>query len=473
MSALPDPIGETPFVSSSDELSSEIYRIAIDLATEVVDLSGFLAETDSGAHAELERVRKVAAQAQLVLDHVANVQTGVNVVSEEISASRVSAERSLKDVRAMTQHATSLATWVESTDTSLRSIEEEVAKVIDANNSISSIARQVTMLAINARVESARAGDAGRGFSVVASEINRLADQTSAAARTVSTQIQSLSNRVTDLKNEAAQSSETARSIRHGATESDAQLDTIGSALVRASEGLERIDTHASSLRQSSDEFGPLIGGMRETFEGIAKGTNSASDRMHRLVDGSEQIMRIGVELGASVTDRTFIVFIQDKAEEVTSAFENALSSGMITLPDLFDDNYRPVPGTNPQQVVTRFTRLTDQLLPKFLETCFEFDPRVAFCAAIDRNGYLPTHNRKFSQPQSADVDWNTANCRNRRIFDDRVGLKAGRNTDPFLLQVYRRDMGGGNFVLMKDLSAPVFVAGRHWGGVRMGYKMA
>jgi methyl-accepting chemotaxis protein len=95
-----------------------------------------------------------------------------------------------------------------------------------------------------------------------------------------------------------------------------------------------------------------------------------------------------------------------------------------------------------------------------------DFDPRVTFCAAIDRNGFLPTHNHIYSQPQSADPVWNAGNCRNRRIFNDRTGLAAGRNTKPFLLQTYRRDMGGGNFTLMKDLSAPITVNGRHWGGL-------
>ncbi|MEJ2021931.1 MAG: hypothetical protein P8X43_07810, partial [Maritimibacter sp.] len=106
-------------------------------------------------------------------------------------------------------------------------------------------------------------------------------------------------------------------------------------------------------------------------------------------------------------------------------------------------------------------------------EDAAAFDQRVVFCAAVDKNGYLPTHNNKFSQPQGNDPVWNAANSRNRRIFDDRVGLKAGQSTAPFLLQVYRRDMGGGNFVLMKDLSAPIRVQGRHWGGLRLAYKLA
>ena len=100
-----------------------------------------------------------------------------------------------------------------------------------------------------------------------------------------------------------------------------------------------------------------------------------------------------------------------------------------------------------------------------------ELDPRVVFCAAVDRNAFLPTHNTKFSQKQGGDPAWNAANCRNRRIFGDRVGLAAARNRKPFLLQSYRRDMGGGVFVPMKDVSAPIMVRGRHWGGLRLAYK--
>ena len=98
-------------------------------------------------------------------------------------------------------------------------------------------------------------------------------------------------------------------------------------------------------------------------------------------------------------------------------------------------------------------------------------DPRIVFCAAVDRNGYLPTHNKIYSQPQGDDPVWNAANCRNRRIFNDRTGLAAGRNRRKFLLQTYRRDMGNGNYVLMKDASVPIKIDGRHWGGLRIGFK--
>jgi len=84
-----------------------------------------------------------------------------------------------------------------------------------------------------------------------------------------------------------------------------------------------------------------------------------------------------------------------------------------------------------------------------------------------ETRGYI-----KFSQPQRSDPVWNAANCRNRRLFNDRTGLAAGTHTKRFLLQTYRRDMGGGEYALKKDASAPIFVNGRHWGGLRIGYRI-
>ena len=78
------------------------------------------------------------------------------------------------------------------------------------------------------------------------------------------------------------------------------------------------------------------------------------------------------------------------------------------------------------------------------------------FCVAWAKGGYLPTHNPNYRLPQGPDPVWNNANCRNRRLFNDRAVKKVAANTKPFLLQTYRRDMGGGNFVLMKDLSSPI-----------------
>jgi len=90
----------------------------------------------------------------------------------------------------------------------------------------------------------------------------------------------------------------------------------------------------------------------------------------------------------------------------------------------------------------------------------------------IDRNGYVPVHNKAASQPQRpGDVSWNTANSRNRRIFDDVAGLAAGRNTRSYLIRSYPRDMGNGKLAMMREIDVPIRVKGRHWGGFRTAYK--
>lgn len=168
--------------------------------------------------------------------------------------------------------------------------------------------------------------------------------------------------------------------------------------------------------------------------------------------------------------DRALVERVQQAARTIGQLFETALARQEITQVDLFDPTYTPIPATSPQQFMAKFTKLCDHLLPDIQEPLLKADPRVVFAAAVDRNGYLPTHNRQYSEPQRpGDPEWNAAHCRNRRVFDDSTGLTAARNRMPYLVQTYRRDMGGGQTVSMRDISAPILVQNKHWGGFRMG----
>ena len=122
-------------------------------------------------------------------------------------------------------------------------------------------------------------------------------------------------------------------------------------------------------------------------------------------------------------------------------------------------------------QHTTNFVAPADKLFPAVQERMLAFSPKVVFCIAVDRNGFVPTHNKKYNQPQRGELAWDSANSRCRRIFNDRTGLASARNERPFLLQSYRRDMGGGSFVVMKVAAAPVTVNGKHRGGLRLAFK--
>ncbi len=159
-------------------------------------------------------------------------------------------------------------------------------------------------------------------------------------------------------------------------------------------------------------------------------------------------------------------------AGQIAAGFEDAVTRRVITLDDLFDNDYVPIPGTDPLQYQTGFLGLTETLLPAIQEPLLASDRRMVFCAAVDRNGYLPVHNTIYSKPQRpGDVLWNTANARNRRIFDDRAGLSAGRIVRPYLIQNYPRNMGD-RIVMMWEIDAPIRVFGKHWGGFRTAYTL-
>jgi methyl-accepting chemotaxis protein len=158
---------------------------------------------------------------------------------------------------------------------------------------------------------------------------------------------------------------------------------------------------------------------------------------------------------------------------QLRQMFEQAVASGAISIDALFDADYVEISGTNPLQHRTRILDWAGRALPPFQEAFLAKDPRMVFCVAIDRNGYLPVHNTIYSHPQRpGDVAWNTAHSRNRRIFNDTAGLAAGRNQRTYLIQSYARDMGNGVTVMMREIDVPIRVQGRHWGGFRTAYKL-
>ncbi len=165
--------------------------------------------------------------------------------------------------------------------------------------------------------------------------------------------------------------------------------------------------------------------------------------------------------------DRKVKSWATECRDKLVHRFSLLLSSGQTSLPQLFDTFYLPIPGTDPQKFHTQYDQLTDKVIQPLLDDCLERDPRLVFFVAVDRNGYLPTHNTRFSRALTGnaleDARWN----RTKRIFNDRTGLAAARNLEPYLLQQYQRDTGE----MMSDLSLPIFIQGRHWGAIRVGYR--
>lgn len=449
---------------------ARLAEAAAKLGYEIVDIAGFLDLVESHARQQRVSLDKLGASAGDVRDANEDVRGMVEAMSTASDKVLSDMQSSVALVRASGETTRGVAQWVQTLKERTQDVSETLNAVKSNNGQITKIAMQVNTLAINSKIEAARAGDAGRGFAVVADAINDLSQQTRQAAEQISDNIKSLTDWFQALGQESEGVADQAGTVLTQASQTDTALGIMQDSIETEHGQVRKIAEQTDRVTAAMALFTPALERINLSISETSSGIEEAHARMNRLIDTSESIVQDVAGLGGKTVDAPFIAHVQQLAADISDRFDAALRSGEISEGALFDHTYQPVTGSNPEQFVTRATAFLDRTLPAVQEPALKFHENVVFCAAVDTNGYLPTHNRVFSRPQGSDPVWNTAHCRNRRMFDDRVGLKAGRNTAPFLLQVYRRDMGGGVFKMMKDLSAPLRANGRHWGGLRLAY---
>jgi methyl-accepting chemotaxis protein len=449
---------------------TRMSKSASIMGYEIVDLAGFLDVVEAQAQRQRRELAELSKSARAILGANEESRSALIDLSESSDATAQEIYSSAEAMRDVGEKTRGVAEWVQELGARTETVSSTLKAVKKNNSQIASISMQVNTLAINAKIEAAHAGDAGRGFAVVAEAINELSQHTKAAAAQISTNIEALSEWMAKLGVEAHEVAAMASHVLEHSSSTDQALGRMEQSVAATHDLAQRIKTRAETVGSTVAAFEPVLNGLEESATATAGGIEEAHGRIQSLIDTSETIVQASAGLSGLTADSKFIDYVQTAAATASAALSNAVETGQISLPKMFDTGYRPIPNSDPEQVLTAFTTLMDAVMPDIQEPAVQFDPKVVFCAAVDKNGYLPTHNYKFSHPQGDDPVWNMANCRNRRIFADRVGLKAGRNTEPFLLQVYRRDMGGGDFVMMKDLSAPIMIQGRHWGGLRLAY---
>ena len=464
--------GVPPAALGADSFATEVLKKIDSLSMEVADIAG----TMDGLTRFVKHQEELFSHLKSVAHAMAAAIGQIDAAGQETRAVTIEAGRqsssSLRTIDEALSGVNRLVGAVQGIEQQLEGLEGALGEVSSMSRSIQKIARQTNLLALNATIEAARAGEAGKGFAVVATEVKTLARQTGDVTSGIDDTVHRLSGSVTELIETSTDTLRMADSVGAGVGVINQAVSVFGAAIDTVEHKVVNISQAAS---QSLDQCNGVIGEIDKFFEGIAMTSdslNKADERIASLLGNSEELMSYIAASGFRTADTPFIETVQATARTISATFEEAVVKGRISLADLFDENYRPIAGTNPQQHSTRFASFTDEVLPQFQEANLAFDDRVAFCVTCDRNGYIATHIKKVSQPQGPDPVWNNANCRNRRIFNDRTGLAAGRNTKPFLLQTYRRDMGGGKFIMMKDVSAPITVQGRHWGAVRFGYRI-
>ncbi|TYC52196.1 HAMP domain-containing protein [Rhodobacterales bacterium] len=238
-----------------------------------------------------QRSASAAEQGRTAVNVSDNASSNVQAVAsatEELNASISEISRQVETTASIVARTTSSA---QSSNTKISGLAEAANRIGAVVSLISEIAEQTNLLALNATIEAARAGEAGRGFAVVASEVKSLAGQTAKATEEISSQIAAIQASTTEAVDEIAHVSESVEEVNSYTATIAAAVQQQGAAtgeisrnVTEAAEGTRSVASNVASLNED-------VAGNSEAVEDMLTATIEMKQQAEHLRSSVEKFL--------------------------------------------------------------------------------------------------------------------------------------------------------------------------------------
>ncbi|ERH48580.1 methyl-accepting chemotaxis protein [Pseudomonas sp. MDMC216] len=282
------------FLDKLQPLIKEVGRVTGEVADSAQSLAGMAAANDrliSSEHAAVDQVSTAATEMSVAVHEVArNAQNAADAARHAEVQSREGAQVVGATIHSIRQ----LAQEVESASDTIQTLEQETANIGAVLAVIKGIAEQTNLLALNAAIEAARAGEQGRGFAVVADEVRALAARTQESTKDIQQMIERLQAGVQNAVKATHSGSARARQSVEQAAGVDQALSVTGDSVQRINDMAAQIATACEEQSSVTEEIARNISDIRDLSNEAAQTSEQstrASQHLSELSHGLAQLV--------------------------------------------------------------------------------------------------------------------------------------------------------------------------------------